>query len=339
MASASRKPRLVEADGESSPASVAPLATLASDGGLRGFVARAAARLRRLARPTAAVIELPRARTLESVIRELEAKNSELVQALNRAHAANRAKSEFLANMSHELRTPLNAIIGFAELMQIQLHGALGARQYEDYVADIRESGSHLLRIINDILDLSKAEAGRMELAEEVVDAAALATTVCRLVRHRCEEAKLQLLTAISSQLPLLYCDERKLKQMLLNLLSNAIKFTPPGGRIVLAVESERDALRFSVRDSGIGIAAEHLGRVLEPFSQVDGSLSRKYDGTGLGLPLVKAMIELHGGRLELVSTVGAGTLAALTFPAGRVLRCSAEEIAPEAHGKPDVKA
>jgi signal transduction histidine kinase len=270
----------------------------------------------------------PHARRLESVISALEARNAALAEALSRAEAANRAKSEFLANMSHELRTPLNAIIGFAELMQLQLHGPLGARQYQDYASDIRESGSHLLRIINDILDLSKAEAGRMELAEEVVDVAALVSSVCRLFRHRCEEARLQLQIATSPPLPLLYGDERKLKQMLLNLLSNAVKFTPPGGRIDIAAgPTPSDELQISVRDSGIGIAGDQLARVLEPFGQADGGLSRKHDGTGLGLPLVKAMMELHGGTLDLASTLGAGTCATLVFPPERVIRCTAEEV------------
>jgi signal transduction histidine kinase len=335
MAGQIGKPKLVEPLADAPAArtpTTAPTVPAAASSGfrrVRDLVAAAATRLGRALVGHAAATPA-RSRTVDGVIRKLETRNAELIQALNRAQAANRAKSEFLANMSHELRTPLNAIIGFAELMQVELHGPLGARQYDGYVADIRESGSHLLRIINDILDLSKAEAGKMELAEEVVDIAAVVTSVCRLVRHRCEEAKLQLLTAISSQLPLLYCDERKLKQMLLNLLSNAVKFTPAGGRIVVSVDvGPRDGLRITVRDTGIGIAAEHLARVLEPFAQVDGSLSRKYDGTGLGLPLVKAMTELHGGALELVSTVSKGTIATLAFPPARVVRCSTDEIAP----------
>jgi len=255
-----------------------------------------------------------------AIVRELEARNAQLAQALARAEAANRAKSEFLANMSHELRTPLNAIIGFAELMQTEIHGPLGARAYEGYVSDIRESGAHLLNIINDILDLSKAEAGKMELVEEEVEVPAIVTAVCRLVRHRTEEARVQLLAATPSQLPLLRCDERKLKQMLLNLLSNAIKFTPAGGRIVVSAGlAPRGELTLAVRDSGIGIPPEHLDRVLEPFAQVDGSLSRRYEGTGLGLPLVKAMVELHGGTLDLASTLAKGTTATLIFPRDRL--------------------
>jgi signal transduction histidine kinase len=329
MARALGKPTLVEP--ETPTPNAAPRATAAGPGGLRRLVACAAGGLRALAaRPAAATA--PRARALEDVVAALEARNAALSRALSRAEAANRAKSEFLANMSHELRTPLNAIIGFSELMQIAPHGPLGARQYEGYVADIRDSGVHLLGIINDILDLSKAEAGRMELAEEIVDAASLVGDVCRLVRHRCEQAKLRLDAEAVAPLPLLYCDERKLKQMLLNLLSNAVKFTPAGGRIAVTVAmAPRDRLQITVRDTGIGIAPEHLARVLEPFAQVDGSLSRKHDGTGLGLPLVKAMMALHGGTLELASAVGAGTVATLVFPPERVLRCSAEEIAPGA--------
>jgi signal transduction histidine kinase len=285
----------------------------------------------RVAQAHSAAAAAGRAPAPEAVIRALEARNAELAEALDRAEAANHAKSAFLAHMSHELRTPLNAIIGFAELMRLRLHGPLGARQYEGYAADIGESGAHLLRIINDILDLSKTEAGKMELCEEVVDVGELVGSVCRLVRHRSEAARLHLLTAISSPPPLLYCDERKLKQMLLNLLSNAVKFTPPGGRVVASADAGPEGgLRIAVRDTGIGIAARHLARVLEPFAQVDGSFSRRCDGTGLGLPLVKAMIELHGGALELSSALGKGTVATLAFPPVRLVRRGSDGSRPK---------
>jgi signal transduction histidine kinase len=285
----------------------------------------------RVPRAHSALAAPRRALAPEAVIRALEARNAELAEALGRTEAANHAKSAFLAHMSHELRMPLNAIIGFAELMRLELDGPLGARQYEGYVADIGESGAHLLRIINDILDLSKAEAGKMELCEEVVDLGELVGSVCRLVRHRSEAARLHLLAAICAPPPLLYCDERKLKQMLLNLLSNAIKFTPPGGRVVAAVDAGPEGgLRIAVRDTGIGIAARHLARVLEPFAQVEGPLGRRCPGTGLGLPLVKAMVELHGGTLELSSAVGKGTVATLAFPPARLVRRGSGGSRPE---------
>jgi signal transduction histidine kinase len=254
------------------------------------------------------------------MVRELERKNAELADALDRSEAASRAKSEFLAHMSHELRTPLNAIIGFAELILAELHGPLGSARYADYLGDIRDSGSHLLRIINDILDLSKAEAGKMELDEDEIDAEEVVASVCRLVRHRTEAARLEFEQCVAPGLPRLMADERKLKQMLLNLLSNAVKFTPPGGRVTIEADvTEAGELRLAVLDTGIGISAADLERVLEPFAQVDGPLARKYEGTGLGLPLTRAMVERHGGRFELESRLGEGTRAALFLPASRL--------------------
>jgi two-component system cell cycle sensor histidine kinase PleC len=262
----------------------------------------------------------PDAEDVIGAIRALEARNASLSDALQRAEAASRAKSEFLANMSHELRTPLNAIIGFAQLIQEEIHGPIGAEQYKDYVGDIRESGSHLLRIINDILDLSKAAAGKMTLDEDHLSVGDVAAGVCRLMRHRTEAARLELTLRAADDLPPLWADERKLKQMLLNLLSNAVKFTDAGGRINVAVElASTGELHVVVSDTGIGIAPDQLARVLEPFAQVDGTFSRKVDGTGLGLPLVKAMAELHGGRLVLESEPRVGTVVTLVFPAERL--------------------
>jgi signal transduction histidine kinase len=262
----------------------------------------------------------PDAHDVIGAIRALEARNAALSDALQRAEAASRAKSEFLANMSHELRTPLNAIIGFAQLIQNEIHGPIGAEQYKDYVGDIRESGSHLLRIINDILDLSKAAAGKMTLDEDHLSVGDVAAGVCRLMRHRTEAARLELTLRLAEDLPALWADERKLKQMLLNLLSNAVKFTDPGGRIDVSIDlAPTGELHVAVRDTGIGIAKDQLERVLEPFAQADGTLSRKVDGTGLGLPLVKAMTELHGGRLVLESEAQVGTVVTLIFPAERL--------------------
>ncbi len=247
-----------------------------------------------------------------------------LRQAKEAAEAASRAKSGFLATVSHELRTPLNAIIGFSELVLSEAQGPLGNEQYRGYIRNVHESGHHLLEIINDILDLSKAEAGKLELQEHTVDIRMAVRTVARLINPKVEEGSLVLDCALPAALPGLRADERKVKQVLINLLSNAVKFTPAGGRIRVTAEIDpAGALRLAVADTGIGIAPDHLARVFEPFSQVDSSLSRRHDGTGLGLPLVKALMELHQGDIELESTPGEGTTVTAVFPPARVLPAS----------------
>jgi signal transduction histidine kinase len=241
--------------------------------------------------------------------------------AKEKAEAASRAKSDFLATMSHELRTPLNAIIGFSEMMVREVLGPLGNAQYRAYVADIHDSGTHLLQIINDILDLSKAEAGKLELHEEVFDLRDSVHSVRQLISAGISEGGLSDSVELPADLPLLRADERKTKQVLLNLVSNAVKFTLSGGHIDIAGRYDPKAgLTLTVSDTGIGIAPDDLARVLAPFEQVDSSFSRSHQGTGLGLPLVKAIIELHGGNLALESEVGVGTRVSVTFPPDRAI-------------------
>jgi PAS domain S-box-containing protein len=237
--------------------------------------------------------------------------------AMRHSELANRAKSEFLANMSHELRTPLNAIIGFSELIRGEIFGPLGSPKYLEYVRDINLSGTHLLALINDILDLSKIEAGKVDLYKSAVDVAAAVWSSLHLVGERAEVGGVKLETEIADNLPSLYADERKLKQILINLLSNAVKFTGVGGKVTVRVWSHpNDGYVLQISDTGIGIAPENIPRALAPFQQVDSDLNRQYEGTGLGLALSKSLVELHGGSLDLQSKVGIGTTVAVRFPA-----------------------
>ncbi len=250
----------------------------------------------------------------------LESEVSERQRAESHAQVANRAKSEFLANMSHELRTPLNAILGFAEVIEGHLFGDDQTEKYKEYAGDIRESGEHLLQIINDILDLSKIEAGEMELDEGLVNPDALVGSCIRLTRERADAAGLTV--KVSSELPPvnLHGDERKLKQVLINLISNAIKFTDRGGRVNISSRlNDKGDLLLVVEDTGIGIAAGDMDKILSPFGQVDSSLARQNQGTGLGLPLVKSLIELHGGSLEIESEPDNGTRVTVLLPAALV--------------------
>ena len=241
--------------------------------------------------------------------------------ATEEANAANRAKTEFLHNMSHELRTPLNAIIGFSDIIKNEMMGPIGVAQYLEYIRDINNSGQHLLQVVNDILDMSKIESGQMQLVETEVYLPHVVEASRRLVEERAKKADLAIDIDVPSELPELSGDERMIKQMLLNLLTNSIKFTPQGGRILVKAEREDDGgTVVRIRDTGIGIAAKDFEKIMEPFGQADASLAREYEGTGLGLPLVRSMIELHGGRLSLESEVGVGTVVSLHFPPERVV-------------------
>ena len=235
-----------------------------------------------------------------------------------RAEGANQAKSEFLANMSHELRTPLNAINGFSEIMVAEMYGPVGDARYKDYARDILNSGQHLLALINDILDMSKIEAGKMNLRFEPISLDDVAEDALRLVRNRAEAAGLSLRLDFND-LPEVEADYRAIKQVLLNLLSNAIKFTPRGGLITVRAERRDDPLgervRISVQDTGIGIPPDDLARLAQPFEQIESQHAKTQQGTGLGLALTKSLVEMHGGLLDLRSAPGQGTSATFSLP------------------------
>jgi two-component system cell cycle sensor histidine kinase PleC len=231
-----------------------------------------------------------------------------------RAEEANQAKSKFLANMSHELRTPLNAIIGFSEIMESGMFGPLGAEKYNEYCSDIRGSGQYLLEVINDILDMSKIEAGRLRLDFDDIPLDTLLNDAMRVVAARAEDKALEVIARISPRLRL-RADRRALKQVALNLLSNAIKFTPTGGRITVRGRATNHFITLSIADTGIGIAMDALARLGRPFEQVESQLTKSHQGSGLGLAISKSLVELHGGRMRIRSTLGKGTIVVVRLP------------------------
>ena len=235
-------------------------------------------------------------------------------------HAAHLAKTMYLANMSHELRTPLNAIIGFADLMRDGMMGPVGNPKYAEYLGDIHESASHLLDLINDVLEMSRIEAGRLVLHEAAADIEAILASCYRLLRERARRAGVDLRVEAEPGLPELWCDAAKVQQIMLNLVTNAVKFTPRGGRVMVTARRLAGGMELVVADTGIGIARKDIPRVLTPFVQAANSRALSSEGAGLGLPLAKRLAELHGGTLILDSELDRGTRVAVLLPASRCL-------------------
>ena len=264
---------------------------------------------------------------LAKVNEELLAKSAALEKAKAEAERANRAKSGFLANMSHELRTPLNAIIGFSQIIKDGVMGP-GRAVYAEYARDIFNAGEHLLAIINNVLDISKIEAGKTELHDEMIDPANLIDESIAAVRLQAETKDITLESAVPIGLPLIRGDTLRLRQVLINLLSNAVKFTERGRVTISAAFDVARGFEFVVADSGIGMSPEEITKSLEPFAQIENAISKKYAGTGLGLPLANGLVALHGGRLEIDSAKGSGTTITVRLPRERVLHSVREAAA-----------
>lgn len=245
-----------------------------------------------------------------------------LLAAKDEAESANRAKSEFLANMSHELRTPLNAILGFSEIIRSQVLGPVGIAKYVEYADDVHRSGEHLLEIISDILDVARIDAGQISLEEDIVTVEELIESSVMLIRERAEAGELDLALELPPDMPSIMCDRRKIKQIVINLLSNAVKFTERGGRVSVGarIDDGSGEAVIEVRDSGVGMAVEDIPRVMEPFTQIASPMTRQHEGTGLGLPLVKKLVELHGGSIDMETAPGEGTTVRVRLPASRVV-------------------
>jgi two-component system, cell cycle sensor histidine kinase PleC len=231
-----------------------------------------------------------------------------------RAEEANQTKSRFLANMSHELRTPLNAIIGFSEIMESGMFGALGSEKYREYCHDILTSGHYLLEVINDILDMSKIEAGRVKLDMEPLDLSRTLAESLRVVSGRAHDKNLQLDADIETTIPVV-ADRRAAKQIIVNLLSNAVKFTPDGGKVIVRSQLLEERIVLLIADTGIGIAPQSLKRLGRPFEQVESQLTKTYHGSGLGLAIARSLTHLHGGSMKLRSRLGSGTVVRVSLP------------------------
>jgi two-component system cell cycle sensor histidine kinase PleC len=254
---------------------------------------------------------------VEDLARELEETRDEALKKRFEAESANASKTAFLANMSHELRTPLNAILGFSEIIAQECFGPVGSERYRDYAGDIHASGAHLLSLINDLLDVAKIEAGRMDLASRVLDAARTFDVALKLVGSKARDKNQALEIVVEPGAPPLYGDERAIKQILINLVSNAVKFTPLGGRIeVVGGRAANGDFQITVRDNGPGIPRDKLDNIFQPFNQVDNRFDRQAGGTGLGLALVRGLAQLHGGRAWVESEYGRGCSVFVTLPA-----------------------
>ncbi|GEO36864.1 hypothetical protein SAE02_10120 [Skermanella aerolata] len=269
---------------------------------------------------------------LEATQRELKATTTELTMALEAAAAASQTKSQFLATMSHELRTPLNAIIGFADLMVTEIHGPLGDEQYRDYARLVSDSGSHLLSLINDVLDLARLDASQLNLIEDVIEVDRLLHDAVRLIGPQAGKAEVSVSWRSEQPGIRLRADTRRMRQVMLNLLSNAVKFTPHGGSIDIDARMTKQpcgiGLEITVSDTGIGMAPDEIPLALERFGQIDNGLDRRFEGTGLGLPLAKLLMEVHGGKLEIASLPGNGTSVILSIPSDRVIEPAPDMLA-----------
>jgi two-component system cell cycle sensor histidine kinase PleC len=255
-------------------------------------------------------------RKAERIINKQHEEKLRLEKDKSKAEAQNQQKSMFLANVSHELRTPLNAIIGFSNIIKSEAMGEIGHPQYKEYIDDINSSGIHLLSLINDILDYSKAEAHKLEVECVDINLTKIATSSLRLVEPRAKEAKVKLVSQMPEEHIVMSGDPKRMKQVILNILSNSVKFTPENGEVTIAVEEEKaeGVVKVIISDTGIGISQKDISKALSPFGQIDSSISRRYEGTGLGLPLTKKLTELMAGTFDIKSEEGLGTTITLTF-------------------------
>src|SRR6516164_9484508 len=266
--------------------------------------------IRRCAMPNGAIL------SVYSDVTEIRASERKLIETRSQAELANRAKGDFLANMSHELRTPLNAIIGFSEVISNELFGPIANEKYLEYIKDIHVSSLHLLSIINDVLDMSKIEAGKVELAKDVIWIKNVISEVIRMVHERARSRDIELTAQLSDEEIEIWADERSMKQIFLNLLSNAIKFSREGGQICVRNMAERPGVALlEIEDHGIGMSEEEQERALQPFGQAKPVITRNYGGTGLGLPITKGLVEAHGGTLTIDSRAGRGTIVRIVLP------------------------